>query len=185
VAYETDGIGPVILFIHGWAGYRSQWGEAPEFLKGFRTIALDLHGFGDSEESSNFAAPEDYTKSVCEFIEAIDVRRLVLVGHSTGGISAANAALRLTDIVDGLVLVESPVGKELASAKFPVLLIFGDRDSDMGGLSRLKVAGLQLEKIPAADLRFIEHASHSPMLDNPPEFYEVLHDFCVRNQKTA
>jgi pimeloyl-ACP methyl ester carboxylesterase len=79
--------------------------------------------------------------------------------------------------VNGLVLVEVPIGKELGSVKFPVLMIFGEQDSDMGGLSRLQVATAQLEDIHSANLQFIENAGHSPMLENPSKFYEVLCDF--------
>ena len=113
VTYEVDGQGPVVLFIHGWAGYRLQWREAPKFLTGFKVIALDLHGFGDSEESSHISIPEDYVEPVCEFVRDLNIDRLILVGHSAGGLVAANVALRLADKVNGLVLVEVPVGKEL------------------------------------------------------------------------
>jgi pimeloyl-ACP methyl ester carboxylesterase len=177
VTYEVNGQGPVILLIHGWAGYRLQWRDASKFLAGFKTIALDLHGFGDSEESPNISAPEDYVEPVCEFIKGLNIERLILVGHSAGGIVAANVAIRLADKVIGLVLVEVPIGRELRSVKFPILLIFGDRNSDMGGVSRLQVASTQLDAINSAGLRFIENAGHSPMLENPPKFYEALHDF--------
>jgi len=180
MAYETNGEGPVVLLIHGWAGYRKQWSEAPKYLKDFRTIALDLHGFGDSEESLQITAPEDYVGPVLEFIRVLGVSRLFLVGHSAGGIVAANVALRYADKVDGLVLVEVPVGRELQSAKFPILLVFGDRDSDMGGASRLQVSRTQLAEIPSADLKFIGHAGHSPMLENASEFYGVLRNFAEK-----
>jgi pimeloyl-ACP methyl ester carboxylesterase len=163
-----------------------QWREAPKCLVRFKVIALDLQGFGDSEESPNLSAPEDYVEPVCEFIKTLNIERLILVGHSAGGIVAANVALRLAERVNGLVLVEVPVGKELAVVKFPILLIFGDKDSDMGGLSRSQIANAQLEVIHSADLQFIENARHSPMLENPSNFYEALHDFsekltCTRN----
>jgi pimeloyl-ACP methyl ester carboxylesterase len=186
VTFEVDGQGPVILFIHGWAGYRLQWREAPKFLHDFKVIALDLHGFGDSEESPHITAPEDYVEPVCEFVRTLNVPRLILVGHSAGGIVAANVAFRLAERVDGLVLVEVPVGRELQSATFPVLLIFGDRDSEMGGISRVEVAKSQLAHNPSAELRFIEHARHNPMLENSSCFYNVLRDFAdLANQRTA
>ena len=180
VTYEVDGQGPVVLFIHGWAGYRLQWREAPKFLTGFKVIALDLHGFGESEESPNISAPEDYVEPVCGFIQSLNIEQLVLVGHSAGGIVAANVALRLPNKVNGLVLVEVPVGKELQSARFPILLIFGNRDSDMMGLTRFQVTNTQLANIPSTDVQFIKNAGHNPMLENAAEFYDVVRDFAER-----
>jgi pimeloyl-ACP methyl ester carboxylesterase len=46
----TEGIGPTILLIHGWAGSRLHWRNAPTYLPNHRILAPDLFGFGDSEE---------------------------------------------------------------------------------------------------------------------------------------
>jgi pimeloyl-ACP methyl ester carboxylesterase len=176
-AYEVHGAGPAILFIHGWAGSRLHWREAPSFLPHFKVIAIDLYGFGDSEEPLHVSIPEDYVEQVCEFIRQLKIERVILVGHSVGGLVAANVALRIPEIVSGVVLIEAPVGKELEEIKCPLRLIFGDRDSNMEGISRAEVAKTQLAHKSAAELRFIENAAHNPMLENPSEFYDVLRDF--------
>ena len=143
-------------------------------------IAHDLHGFGFCEESPNLSTPEDFVESICEFTKTLNIERLILVGHSAGGIVAANVALRLEDRVNGLVLVEGPVGRKSRIVKFPILLIFGERDSDMGGLPRLEVATAQLEVIYSAELRFIENERHNPMLENPAKFYNTLREFAEK-----
>jgi len=56
-------------------------------------------------------------------------------------------------------------------------LIFGDRNSQMEGLSRVEVAKTQLAHNSAAEVCFIENANHNPMLENPPRFYGVVNDF--------
>jgi len=178
VAYESHGDGRAILFIHGWAGSRLHWNDAPIFLKNYRIIALDLYGFGDSEEPFHVSTPESYVGQVCDFIKQLGTEDAVLVGHSVGGLIAANVALRISENVRALVLMEAPVGKELEAIKCPILLIFGDRHSLLEGLPRIEVANKQLSYNSKAELCFIEKAGHNPMLENASKFYTALNDFC-------
>jgi pimeloyl-ACP methyl ester carboxylesterase len=189
ITYDVNGEGQAILFIHGWAGSRLHWDPAPSFLPGFKTIAIDLYGFGDSEEPSRVSIPEDYVELVCGFIKQLDIEHVILVAHSVGGLIAANVTLRFQELMTGLVLVEAPVGKELRTIKCPVLLVFGDRNSQMNGLSRVEVARAQLTHNSSAQVRFIENAAHNPMLENVSSFYDAVRMFseklkCTRDSST-
>ena len=49
IAYEERGSGPPIVFVHGIGGNRSNWAAQMDgSMAGFRTVALDLRGYGAS-----------------------------------------------------------------------------------------------------------------------------------------
>ncbi len=79
----------------------------------FRVFALDQRGHGDSE----WAKDSDYSSSAmgldaAAFIDAMDLERLIVVGHSMGGQNAMRLALSHPERVERLVLVD--IGPEVS-----------------------------------------------------------------------
>ncbi len=68
-AYDVEGEGPDVLLIHGWMASRRYWHEAGKRLPGFRTWALDLYGFGDSEKPAAGFGLDSYRLAVEALIE--------------------------------------------------------------------------------------------------------------------
>jgi pimeloyl-ACP methyl ester carboxylesterase len=98
-----------VLFLHGGGQTRFAWGRTAETVanNGWRTIALDLRGHGDSDWAPN----GDYSKtSFCADIVAVaDAvgKPPVLVGASLGGTSAMLAeGTSDRTVSSGLVLVD-------------------------------------------------------------------------------
>ena len=59
---------------------------APRFNKDYHVIALDMRGHGDSQWSPDGAyLVEDYARDLAGFIEQLNLRRVILLGNSTGG----------------------------------------------------------------------------------------------------
>jgi non-heme chloroperoxidase len=86
--YHKDwGGGPVVVFSHGWPLNADAWDGQMLFLSqnGFRAIAHDRRGHGRSTQSSNGNDMDTYADDLAAVIEALDLRDVTLVGHSTGG----------------------------------------------------------------------------------------------------
>lgn len=94
-----------ILLVHGLGGSAERWLKViPLLSPRYRVIAPDVIGFGYSDKPS-----EDYTieflgKFLSAFINALGLRRVVLVGTSLGGQIAAQCATA-NSCIEKLVLV--------------------------------------------------------------------------------
>lgn len=101
--YCTSGEGPkTVMFLHGAGGNSLHWlrTEAPT---GWRIIAVDLPGHGQSEGDPRNGIFQ-YADWVAEFIRTSG-EQPVLAGHSMGGAVAMAVALSVPELLKGLILV--------------------------------------------------------------------------------
>lgn len=177
VVYDVNGHGPDVFFIHGWAGSRVHWNPGKDFLRGYRMIAPDLYGFGDSDEPKRDITIDDHVTLILALMDQLHVGQCAVVGHSMGGLIAAQLASYHPDRVNGLILVEAPVMEELEKVRCSILLVYGQENSDMGRMSRGEAARAQSKHSKGASVAFVDGAAHNPMLENPISFYAILSDF--------
>lgn len=87
IYYKDWGEGPVVTFSHGWPLSADAWDAQMMFLAehGYRTIAHDRRGHGRSGQPSTGNDLDTYADDLAELIEALDLRDVTVVGHSTGG----------------------------------------------------------------------------------------------------
>ncbi len=83
--YQDEGVGPVMLFLHGWQDSLRTFDSLVPLLSSVRIIRLDLPGFGGTEASKEDWDVGHYVKFVADFIQKLDIQVDVLVGHSFGG----------------------------------------------------------------------------------------------------
>jgi non-heme chloroperoxidase len=85
--YKDWGNGQPILFAHGWPLSSDAWDQQMLFFgqQGFRVIAHDRRSNGRSDQTWDGNNMDRYADDLAELIEALDLRDLILVGHSTGG----------------------------------------------------------------------------------------------------
>ena len=106
---------PVVLYIHGFVDYFFQTHLAAELTDhGFDFVAIDLHGYGRSllpHQTPNFCTDlreygEELAAATHVLRDELGYDRLILLGHSTGGLLAALWAHSATGraTVDALVL---------------------------------------------------------------------------------
>jgi non-heme chloroperoxidase len=87
IYYKDWGQGPVVIFSHGWPLNADAWDAQLLFLaqNGFRVIAHDRRGHGRSEQASQNNDMNGYADDLASLIDTLDLKRVTLVGHSTGG----------------------------------------------------------------------------------------------------
>lgn len=101
IYYTTQGEGPVVLFLHAGVADSRMW-QQQMALDGYRTIAFDQRGFGQTEWNPEPYAPWKDARAV---LDHLDADSAVIVGCSSGGATAMQLTLMAQDRVDGLVLV--------------------------------------------------------------------------------
>jgi pimeloyl-ACP methyl ester carboxylesterase len=99
-----------IVFVHGMVGYTGFWKSAlAASADRRRAVALDLRGHGNSGPPRD-GAYDVYScaDDVVSVLDALDLKRAVLVGHSYGAFVTIETAARRPDVVQRLVLVDPP-----------------------------------------------------------------------------
>jgi pimeloyl-ACP methyl ester carboxylesterase len=102
--------GPLVLLVHGGGQTRGSWGTALDALgaRGFRAVALDQRGHGDSDWCPDAAyEPTDFGNDLEQVVPALGRAPVVLVGASMGGWASLLVTPRLAGLVAGVVLVDS------------------------------------------------------------------------------
>ena len=101
ISYQMAGEGPVsVVFVHGWSCDRSYWKEQLDhFAQVHRVVAIDLAGHGDSGLNRDDWTLPAFGQDVAAVINGLGLERIVLVGHSMGGLVAGEYAVRhATDV---------------------------------------------------------------------------------------
>jgi pimeloyl-ACP methyl ester carboxylesterase len=108
---DDDGTGGVpVVFIHSFAGSGEHWASQLDHLRpGRRAVAFDLRGHGRSDARADAdVAIEDLGDDVATVVDGLDLGRIVLVGHSIGGLAAIAYASEHPERVAGMLLVGTP-----------------------------------------------------------------------------
>lgn len=111
LAYEREGTGPVIIFMHGIGGNRTNWYEQQTVLSNrFCTIALDARGYGKSDDPIETLKFSDFADDLYALLNHLDVKLAHLVGLSMGGMIALDFYGRYPQRVATLTLADSSQG---------------------------------------------------------------------------
>jgi pimeloyl-ACP methyl ester carboxylesterase len=109
IHYATAGKGDSVLFLHqtprSWDEYRD---VLPIIGQKYRAIAMDTIGFGDSYKPKERGSVEAYARGVIDFLDAMSIERISIVGHHTGGVVAVEVAATHPERVHKLVLSSTP-----------------------------------------------------------------------------
>jgi non-heme chloroperoxidase len=87
IYYKDWGQGPVVTFSHGWPLSSDAWSGQMQFLteQGYRCIAHDRRGHGKSAQTGTGNDMNSYADDLEQLFAALDLKDIVMVGHSTGG----------------------------------------------------------------------------------------------------
>lgn len=107
INYIDEGAGNHVLLLHGWGGSIQTMMPIFNILKGkFRVVSVDLPGFGSSSIPEEPWNSYDYAECIHKVIEKLDLKDLILFGHSHGGRISIILASKY-DFVRKLVLIDS------------------------------------------------------------------------------
>src|SRR5215510_14969308 len=87
IYYKDWGKGPVVTLSHGWPLNSDMWDGQMLFLAehGFRAVAHDRRGHGRSSQPWSGNDMDGYADDLAALLDALDLRDITMVGHSTGG----------------------------------------------------------------------------------------------------
>lgn len=114
----TGGEGPDLLFLHGAGGLVAEDPLLAALAARFRVHAPLLPGYGDSEECHEIRTMLDFTLHTHDVMGQLGLVKPVLVGHSMGGMIAAEMAAVAPNDVDRLALI-CPAGLWLDEHPMP------------------------------------------------------------------
>ena len=174
----ADQSGPPVLLLHGFGASSAHWRHlAPQMATaGFQVYALDLIGFGDSDQPGWRANhPLDnrlWARQVVAFIQQVIQRPAVLIGNSLGGLTALTRRADPTReavvaAVTGPALVQ-PLPQRRSLASVPAKTC-----GDMG----FEVAPLEL---------IVPHRPHPPLKGALGAYHKsIRHDTELRDARPA
>ena len=144
---QGDAGEPVVL-LHGFGGDLNNWlFVAPALAADHVVYALELPGHGGSSKDVGAGDLEFLVDAVQQFLDALELERVHLVGHSLGGLVAASLALRSPGRVRSLTLVASAGLGEEINGEY---------------LDRFISAGSRRELKPALELLFADREPGYP-----------------------
>src|SRR5271156_1084286 len=114
------GDGPPLVFLHGAGGLAEDSPFLPALADRWRVFAPLLPGYGDSEGAESLRDMLTVTLHSFDVLDALALDRPILVGHSMGGMIAAEMAAIAPRQVERLGLI-APAGLWLDEAPVPDL----------------------------------------------------------------
>ena len=109
--YVSEGQGKLIMFVHGFPEFWFEWEkQLVEFSKDYQAVAPDMRGYNLSAKPVNV---EDYhVKHLIEDLRALAEylghEKFIMVAHDWGGAVAWSAAIRHPELLEKLVIINSP-----------------------------------------------------------------------------
>lgn len=111
IHYVEAGSGPLMLFVHGFPDFWRVWiDQLAHFSKSHRVVALDMRGFNLTSKPKE---PEAYrarhlVEDVRQLILHLGAKSAIIVAHDWGGAAIWNFAAQHPDMVEKLVIMNSP-----------------------------------------------------------------------------
>lgn len=120
LAYTDEGQGTPLVFLHGHAYDRSMWdGQVSTFTEqGWRVVAPDLRGFGESEVTPGIVYTEEFVADVIALLDELQIQRAVLLGFSMAGQVAMQLAESHPERVGALIINDTvPQAEDVAGRR--------------------------------------------------------------------
>ena len=109
ISYNVYGKGDTaLLFVHGWSCDSRYWREqVPHFAEEYCVITMELAGHGNSGQHRKVYSLDGFAQDVKAVIEAVNPKKVILIGHSFGGEIVACTAMLEPEKVIGIIGVDT------------------------------------------------------------------------------
>jgi pimeloyl-ACP methyl ester carboxylesterase len=146
---DVRGDGPPLLLINGIWGDLAAWRPLLPHLAGFRTIAFDAPGIGDTEMAPYPMSLPALGRFALGVLDAVGITRANVLGVSFGGIVAQQVATYAPHRVDRLVLVSTTSGfLHLPGLPEALLSLLNPLPTDLSGTAAGRTFGGQIRRDP-------------------------------------
>ncbi|KAL7903857.1 putative hydrolase [Trichoderma velutinum] len=113
IHYRSYGSGPLLVLQHGFPDRETTWNtfQIQEFAKKYTVVTPTLRGYPPSDvppAKEDYAAAA-YVSDMLAVIKAVGKDSAVIVGHDVGGVVVQKFASAHSDILKGLVMVNTPI----------------------------------------------------------------------------
>jgi pimeloyl-ACP methyl ester carboxylesterase len=111
IAFQRAGAGPPLILVHGGISDSRVWRAQLEDLSDqFAVVAWDAPGCGGSDDPPEDFGLADYADCLASFIQALELDRPHVLGHSFGGGLALQLAVRYQGLPKSLVVAGGYAG---------------------------------------------------------------------------
>jgi pimeloyl-ACP methyl ester carboxylesterase len=167
IHYHVEGSGnPALVFVHCWSCDGGYWdGQVKEFSPAHRVVAIDLAGHGKSGLGRKEWTIQAFARDVQAVVETLDLRRVILIGHSMSGAVTLEAARLMPDRVIAIIPIDTLQNADDLNDPKQVAAFLGEMQKDFKGFTM----GFVRRMFPAgADPGLVEKIA-ADMASAPPE----------------
>ncbi len=111
IAYQLEGNGKPVVFLHGWPTNRLLWEKQSVFLKSdCKVLTFDWPGYGQSSVSENYPYTFTYKKEILSaLLDHVFTtnEKISIIGHDMGGPPAVLHAFENQESIDQLILLNT------------------------------------------------------------------------------
>jgi pimeloyl-ACP methyl ester carboxylesterase len=109
IHYQQAGQGPDLVLVHGLTGNLAVWHFRiiPLLMDRFRILTYDLRGHGYSDMPRSGYTPTSMATDLVELLDALDIRKPAVCGHSYGGDIALYTALHYSERIRRVVAIDA------------------------------------------------------------------------------
>ena len=109
IHYQQVGEGPDLVMVHGLTGNLAVWHLriVPELLDCFRVLTYDLRGHGLSDTPPTGYSPDAMAEDLLGLLDALEIERPLIAGHSFGADVALYHSLNHPDRVAEVIAIEA------------------------------------------------------------------------------
>ena len=176
IAYTVSGEGsPALVFVHGWMCDQTYWAaQAASFSETQTVVTIDLAGHGKSGMERESWPLMAFGADVEVVVEALDLDRVILIGHSMGGPVVLEAARLMPERVIGVVGVDTLQDADHRYDPEKVAPFLAPFESDFAGTCRGLVASMFLKD---ADPALVERIAADMSAGQPEIGIALLREY--------